>query len=398
VRQVKPALIFSVAVVLTLVAIVGTQVLAWPQQQSQQPPPPVTGGGQSTGGTGVTQGQPNISPPPTPSDICSQVPQAQADFIRFTDEIKKDRQILQNIGFDRTVEDIESWESSTQNAKNEFQNEAKSFLLGKALDGLSEAARSVAPTLTQTQRGSLYTMFQKAGVNDDLLKDLSVATNPGPVHVNTFATWFAYDMQKVQQRMLDAIPDDPNTIDLFNSTLSVAELFYPEAAPLLEAVKELDSLGVLAYEAGKVGNGVYNLSKLSQVSEDQLRELPNYTNKYKADVDALNQAKRILDQAKSCDSTKLVRKPEQKGGMSNGTKAALVVLGVGGAAGGAAAAVLASQNKSSSSGQLTGQCVGTAPANACGTCTCTPNVNCNPSPQCGGDDCFTSGSPAPFCQ
>jgi len=54
---------------------------------------------------------------------------------------------------------------------------------------------------------------------------------------------------------------------------------------------------------------------------------------------------------------------------------------------------------SSGGGTLTGQCDGgsSSAATACQPCTCTPNVNCNPSPACGGGDCWTSSPIAPFC-
>ena len=73
-------------------------------------------------------------------------------------------------------------------------------------------------------------------------------------------------------------------------------------------------------------------------------------------------------------------------------------LGAGGAAAYAAGVAMKNQGSNSSSGgQVSGHCDGLAPTNACGACTCTPDVNCSSSPQCGGDDCWTSGSTPPFC-
>jgi len=76
------------------------------------------------------------------------------------------------------------------------------------------------------------------------------------------------------------------------------------------------------------------------------------------------------------------------------------VLGAGGAGAYAAGVAMKNQNANSSSssgGQVNGHCDGAAPSNACGACTCTPDVNCGSSPQCGGDDCWTSSSTPPLC-
>lgn len=83
----------------------------------------------------------------------------------------------------------------------------------------------------------------------------------------------------------------------------------------------------------------------------------------------------------------------------------LIVLGLGGAAAAGVAAyelgvAMKNQNNSSSSsggGQtLNGHCASTSPSNACKACTCTAG-QCNPSSQCGGDDCWTSSTTPPFC-
>jgi hypothetical protein len=272
------------------------------------------GDGQSSGQ--ADNGQPATRQPSgTAADVCSLVPKAQDDFILYSQETANDREAVKGFGFDRTVEDIESWGKATEDAKHKYHEEARKFLLGKALEKLSNAAIAAAPTLSQTKRASLYQMFRSAGRSDEELQYLAIGTNPAPVHEETFTRQFADDMRDVNEKLIDTVPDSADTINLFNNVLSATQLFVPEAAPLLEGVKQLDSLIILAYEAGRVGNGLYNLSKLSATTEAKLRELGMVAEKFKRDVDALNQAKRILAQAaalpadRSCDSTRLVKMP-----------------------------------------------------------------------------------------
>jgi hypothetical protein len=86
---------------------------------------------------------------------------------------------------------------------------------------------------------------------------------------------------------------------------------------------------------------------------------------------------------------------------SGGGHTGLILLVGGGTVAGVAAyaAGVAMKNASTASGggTVSGHCDGTAPTNACGACTCTPDVNCSSSSQCGGDDCWTSSSTPPFC-
>jgi len=90
-----------------------------------------------------------------------------------------------------------------------------------------------------------------------------------------------------------------------------------------------------------------------------------------------------------------------KGNAGGGHTGLMLLVGGGAAAGVAAyAAGVAMKNNAaggSGGGSVGGHCDGLAPSNACGACTCTPNVNCSSSPQCGGDDCWTSGPTPPFC-
>ena len=111
----------------------------------------------------------------------------------------------------------------------------------------------------------------------------------------------------------------------------------------------------------------------------------------------------------SCTETKVQQaKKEPVKAPKGGGHTGLIILGLGGAAGAGVAAYelgtnLNNQTSSSSSssssggsGQLNGHCASTSPANACKACTC-PAGQCNPSSQCGGDDCWTSSPTPPFC-
>jgi hypothetical protein len=72
-------------------------------------------------------------------------------------------------------------------------------------------------------------------------------------------------------------------------------------------------------------------------------------------------------------------------------------LGAAGAVAYAAGVAMKNASTSDGGGSVSGHCDGTSPSNACGACSCTQNVNCGSASQCGGGDCWTSGSTPPFC-
>ena len=284
-----------------------------------------TGEGKSNSETGMTHGQPATSQLLSPADICAQIPKAQNDFIEYSQEIAKDRAEIRSFGFDKNVDDIESWEKYGEDAKREWKKAAIQGVLAKALDALANAAGELAQThkVTRTQAVYLKQAFGRADKN--LSKELDQAIDRANAAGSDIVNLERIDVGKFAeaahevQRSIDVIPDGGTAREVLDSTLSAAELaaqvLYPPAVPALEAAKDANWLGYLAFSAGKATLGVHDVSKLTELTEDQLRELRRVTDKLKADVDAVNRAKRVLAQAsalpadKSCDSTRLVKMP-----------------------------------------------------------------------------------------
>ncbi len=203
----------------------------------------------------------------------------------------------------------------------------------------------------------------------------------------------------------------------------------------IEAVKEGPVLAILKQDiewttfnvmdaaTGQVSKA--RLQALEQMTEDQLKQLKTQQDQMKKDIQALKDVSAQLQPLPACDTTKLIPKePQQPVSPSqnatvvgtpqtppaappaqqvvstpsgNHTGLVLLVGGLGAAGAVAYAAGVAMKNQANSSGGGTssGHCVATAPANACGACTCSGD--CGSSSQCGGDDCWTSGSTPPFC-
>jgi hypothetical protein len=136
--------------------------------------------------------------------------------------------------------------------------------------------------------------------------------------------------------------------------------------------------------------------------------LPSWNAAFNPDLPPCSE--RQVEQAKT-EAANAV--PPKKVAPKGSSHTGLIILGLGGAAAAGAAAyefgvALKNQNGSSSSssssssggGSAAGECVSTAPVNACKPCTCTPapavGSSCNGGTQCGGDSCWTGSTP-PFC-
>lgn len=277
-----------------------------------------TGEGKSNSETGMTHGQPATSQLLSPADICAQIPKAQNDFIEYSQEIAKDRSEIRSFGFDKNVDDIESWEEYGKAAQEEYTEQARNEVIGKFLQAMHLKAEEIAsaPNITPQKAIGLYNLFKAGGVKDPALFDALAAAGRGESEIPERVLWAR--ITKGLEKLNDArevFKTRDQAMNVFNSMLNVAGWLAPELAPELSILKDATWIGVAVYTHSKVAYGLHDVSKISQFTEDELRELRMVTEKFKRDVDALNQAKRILAQAaalpadRSCDSTRLVKMP-----------------------------------------------------------------------------------------
>ncbi len=376
-RRPNPILIVVAAAALTVAITFSIQVVAQSgssKQQNQKALPPISGGGQFTGGTGIAQGESVMNPASNLADICSQVPKAQVDFIRLREEVALDEEVIRNFGFQQTSEDIQRWGELGEDARRRYEATANDIRMGLVTDsivaGFKGLAIGLAPLRAQELSGKLISLLEKGGVpeGDELYtiaKKVGVNASVEETEKLVRAIEHVHHVYEVQNKVVGAAENvvgaaEADRLEILKSAVELDSIFIPQAALL---AKDLNTLSLAVY-ATEYKVAQQKIEKLTTLTEDQLKDLRTRTERLKKDVNALSAAKKILEAAKlqNCDSTNLVRKPEEsttspratprakpKGGGHTG----LVVGAVAGAAGIAAAAGLAGQQKSQSA---TGVC------------------------------------------
>jgi hypothetical protein len=326
---------------------------------------------------------------------------AQDKWYRLSGTVRDDQDKIRALGFDRTTQQFEKMEQNAEHNRREFLLDIGKTFLG----GISHATDRPEFSMSRTEAIAYKNLFHgRAPDAEQVIDDAIDQANASGSDLVHFGPSRFHEVVESVDRMSDYfdITKHAETLkDTIEKTLGVAKIL-GIVGPYGELLSPATDLTLLAYDAHEV-------NKLTELTEDQLKTLKSLSDQLRSDTKASVQARAELSQAQrvfaggSCDSTKLVRKsagdvpkPTPEKPPKEGSHTVRnVVLGVGGAVLGTAviAGVAAYAQQSQ---QLSGHCDGTAPANACGVCTCAAG-SCNPSPQCGGGDCFTSSTTAPFC-
>jgi len=239
------------------------------------------------------------------------VAHAQDDFNRFSGQVEMDRQILQNFGFQRTVDEMESWTHYSEKAQKEYTRQAQDEVIGKFFQSIHLRAQEMAatPQITRQRAVSLYNLFKTAGVKDQALFGALAAAGRGDPQIPERMLWekITAGVEKLNDAR-EVVQTEDQALNIFNSMLDVAGWLAPELAPELSIVKDASWIGYATYTHGEVVYGLHKVDRLTALTEAQLQDLEPVTRRLKQDVDGLVAAKKVLKwAAASSGSTSLVR-------------------------------------------------------------------------------------------
>lgn len=326
---------------------------------------------------------------------CTQVPDLQKRFEELTQEINLDRQIIRNFGFEKTVAEIEYAGALEERRLKEAKEQVFELMFAVLADKARAAIRA-AGSLSAADVDVINRMVDAQG--DPALGKVVAG---------------ARDVDKALD-ILENAKDGYNRLsefrrrELLTAVHEIAKSAAVGAAVAVGAVAASSAataaalLGVAEwawYQVYQSLDAVRIVKNLTEATEGDLALLRTRSEKLRKEVDELAEVRRQLAAlGPQCSSTRMVRAPK-KGGSGGKVAAGLLVGGGLGVGAYMLGKELAKQDsiKNAGGGTVSGRCVGTASANACAACTCTPNVNCSNSPQCGGSGCWTSSAVPPFC-
>lgn len=268
---------------------------------------------------GRTIPSPLVSPPTreqtaSTDDKNRLIAQAQNDFARFSAQVDTDRQVLRNLGFDRTIDEMESWTQYSKNAQEEYIKRAKNEGIRKFLQlfRAGMVAWASPPQITPEKAASLFELFKAAGVKDKALFNALAAAGTRQPLIPERELWvkIAEGLEHMNEAHEIAKTEHQAT-SILDSVLTVASWMSPEVVPYVSIVQDASWIGYATYTHAKVAYGLHQLDGLATLTEAQLKDLEPVTRRLKKDVDGLVAAKRALQQVRgaSSDSTSLVRKP-----------------------------------------------------------------------------------------
>jgi len=244
------------------------------------------------------------------------IAQAQDDFHRFSAQVETDRQILQNFGFQRSVDEMEAWTEYSEKAQKEYARLAQDKVIEKFFQSIHLRAQQMSATVQITKQNAitLFNLFKATGVKDQALFDALAAAGRGEAEIPERMLWerITDRLQKLNDAR-DMIQAEDQALSIFNSMLDVAGWMAPELVPELSIVKDGAWIGYAMYTHAELAYGLHKIDRLTTLTEGQLKDLQLVTHRLKQDVDGLVAAKSILKwAAASGDSTSLVRAPSDK--------------------------------------------------------------------------------------
>jgi hypothetical protein len=224
---------------------------------------------------------------------CFELPKLQSEFESLTQQIAVDRQVLQQFGFDKSVEQIEYWGTLQERQIEEVKHKFKELLLDATLEAASEGA-AVLGSLTPEQVEALNRLADAEGA-----PPLGIVSGARDLHRaleflhHGKAAYDGADEAKKGQIFLAAIQ--------FGGLVTHS----PSFGLLLNAD------GWAAYQVYQAANAVKLVRDLTNANEGDLILLKTRSEKLKAEVTRLTAVKKKLAEwGASGDSTRLVKKGE----------------------------------------------------------------------------------------
>jgi hypothetical protein len=241
---------------------------------------------------------------------CAQRAIKESAYSDLRQRVQTDQQIIRNFGFEQRADEIQAWADLGEQARKAYQEKARGILMDFAFDSIVggfKAGVSVAP-ISRELSNRLVKMFKAAGLpNDDVAIQIAqrVGETLTPEQADILAgridnVKLAYDTTKD----LKDLANSQGGIELAKSVVDVAAWRNPDFALL---AKDLDTVSLAIY-AIQYQKAKYQISKLTEITETQLKELNDFTTRLRNDAGQVRDAVEALKSLPSCDSTTMIRK------------------------------------------------------------------------------------------
>jgi hypothetical protein len=223
---------------------------------------------------------------------CSQVAQLQSRFDSLTQQISQDRQVIQNFGFDKTVEQIEYWGSLPGRQVEDAKKSFRAMLFDATLGSVSEAAGAVG-SLTPEEVDVLNRLAEAQGA-----QPLGIVAGAQGLHTSLE---FLEKTKHVYQGA-----DDVRKGQMLDAAITLGGLASKNRAFGLLLTAD----GWAAYQVYQSAKAVKTVNYLTRLIEGDLILLKSRSEKLKNSVNQLTAVKKQLAElGAECDSTNLVQKP-----------------------------------------------------------------------------------------
>ncbi len=360
---------------------------------------------------------------------CARASTLQNRFTELTMQVDRDKAIMRNFGFEKTVADFEAqgnlpaaqltdgmrsfrkllFDDVMKSARAEFVDAAIAGVGNVATSGASQVADDFKKKLTPEAVAMVKALGDIPSIGTkDLASKVELANDVSSAIEVLDKAKLAYEVGSpaVKGQILELTLKLSHEIaahGLVKLAVALPGTMATTAAAAAAWVPTLLAADEWAWhEAYKSANAVLMVHKLTQATEGDLQLLKATTTRLKNATDELKSIKSELPQlAGKCDGTQSVKRASGGGG---GLGKPLVWIGLAAGAGYAA-----TQLKTASTSGTTekGFCDFASTKNACGSCTCishNPAGACdegmNNNPACGGSFCWQSSrtnTHAPFC-
>lgn len=248
---------------------------------------------------------------PAPTEKCEQRAEAAATYAELKPRVLTDEQVIRSFGFSQRGEDILAWGELGEDARSRYANQREGILASVALDeitGVLKAGVSAAPAITPEFSERLIAVLEAAGIPEDnasyiIARQVGGTITPGEAEILTRNLDHVKNMYTAAKGA-EGVVNPRGSLDLAGSIISLAGLFNEEIALLS---KDVDTISLAVY-ATEYGVAKHQISKLTTLTEDQLKELNDYIGRLKADTAQLHNAEQLLSSLPSCGSTGFVSK------------------------------------------------------------------------------------------
>lgn len=224
---------------------------------------------------------------------CSQVAQLQSRFDSLIQLISQDRQVIQNFGFDKTVEQIEYWGSLPGRQVEDAKKSFRAMLFDATLGSVSKAVGAVG-SLTPEEVDVLNRLAEAQGA-----QPLGIVAGAHGLHT-------ALECLDEVKHVYEGA-NDVRKGQMLDAALKLGAL--TSKNPAFGLLLTAD--GWAAYQVYQSADAVKTVDHLTRLIEGDLILLKSRSERLKNSVNQLTAVKKQLAElGPGCDSTNLVQKPQ----------------------------------------------------------------------------------------